>query len=351
MKRFRCRCGQLIFFDSTVCVRCNERLGFNPETLDMCTVNSDADGIWRTEAKSAFKMCKNTIDFQNCNWLVEAEDANTLCKGCRFNRTIPNLAKAENLTRWSKVEAAKKRLLFTIYSLRLPITDGFSDSLNGLFFDFLEDERSDPIMFANTHAPIGYLNGTVTINVLEADDDFREAVRVQMNEPYRTLLGHLRHESGHFFWGLVEKNETLLSTFRSLFGNDQEDYAAALTRYYSNKADSRWQDEFISQYASSHPLEDWAECWAHYLYIYDAMETVGEYFSQTPPLQNDTFDGWIQAWGEVCIAYNEVNRGSGLGDLYPFVLNPEVVNKLRFVDQVVKINSISGEMVRSTAGH
>ena len=119
----------------------------------------------------------------------------------------------------------------------------------------------------------GHLNGVVTINVSEADDAERERRRAGLAEPYRTLLGHMRHEVGHYYWKrLVTGDADRLARFRELFGDDRDDYAAALTRHYQSGPPQDWQDRFVSAYASAHAWEDWAETWAHYLHMTDTIE-------------------------------------------------------------------------------
>ena len=51
------------------------------------------------------------------------------------------------------------------------------------------------------------------------------------------------------------------------------DYAAALSSHYQIGAPAGWEEDFITAYAASHPWEDWAETWAHYLQILDGLET------------------------------------------------------------------------------
>jgi hypothetical protein len=90
------------------------------------------------------------------------------------------------------------------------------------------------------------------------------------------LLGHFRHEVGHYFWDrLVATDPHQLEEFRVLFGDDRQDYGEALKRHYDEGAPANWQDTYISMYATMHPWEDFAETWAHYLHIVDTLETAG----------------------------------------------------------------------------
>lgn len=341
MKRFHCECGQPVFFESTECVSCGRSLGFDPISLEMRSLPGHSTTSIHSQT---YKRCSNAADYDNCNWLLNESDPNSLCFSCQFNRTIPNLSKEKNLERWAKIENAKRRLMYTMLSLRLPLINGFNDANNGLVFDFLEDQRTDPSAFSDSFASIGYLNGVITINVLEADDGARESIRVEMNELYRTLLGHMRHESGHYFWQLVENDENLLNKFRSIFGDERADYKQALNRYYESPSLNEWRNNYISQYASAHPMEDWAESWAHYLHIHDVMETVSGYFLNEAPFRAADFEVWIRRWGDVSIAVNEINRGSGLGDPYPFVLNENTIRKMQLVNEVITSACLHSEV-------
>src|SRR5437868_9942335 len=119
----------------------------------------------------------------------------------------------------------------------------------------------------------GHKDGIVTMKVEEADDVTRVRVRTQMREPYRTLLGHFRHETGHYYWDRLIANSDWLEPFRGLFGDERASYAEALDRHYQQGAPLDWQPQYVSAYATMHPWEDWAETWAHYLHMMDAVDT------------------------------------------------------------------------------
>jgi len=61
-----------------------------------------------------------------------------------------------------------------------------------------------------------HCNGLITLNIAEADDAERERRRVKFHEPYRTLLGHLRHEVAHYYWDRLIANSKWLSGFSRL---------------------------------------------------------------------------------------------------------------------------------------
>jgi hypothetical protein len=179
----------------------------------------------------------------------------------------------------------------------------------------------------------------ITLNIAEADDSHLSATQELMNEAYRTLLGHFRHELGHFYWLRVQNNIEQLSAFRQLFGDERTDYALALERFYNDGASSDWQQRYISSYASAHPLEDWAESWAHYLHISETLETACEYGLITNVTQLGDFHHWLSAWMQFSVVLNALNRSMGTSDPYPFVITETVKRKLQFIDCWVKAGS------------
>ena len=335
MKLFQCRCGQTIYFESHACVNCSAILGFDPAALDMRSLDATGTGDLIDTLGQSFRMCQNGALYGVCNWLIPAPYGHTLCFGCRFNRTIPKLSNPENVRRWARLEMSKKRLFFTLLTLRLPLISGHRDVQHGLLLDFVEDSRTDPDRYPETFLHTGYLGGVVTINVLEADDVAREAVKVEMNETYRTVLGHLRHESGHYYWSLFAPSDEEVNRFDELFGDSQQDYAAALERYYAQGPSPDGASRCVSAYASSHPAEDWAESWGHYLHIYDVLETAAAHGVMHSAPEYCDVRTRIEIWGKLSITLNELNRSIGLGDAYPFVVNPSVEEKLVYIDSVI----------------
>lgn len=335
MKRFHCDCGSQVFFDSDHCVACGARLGFDPETRTIRTLGRVSDGIYSAADGERFRLCENGEKYNVCNWLRPAAASHPLCFGCQFNRTVPNQALPDNDRRWRVLEEGKKRLFFTLMQLDVPLVSGWDDPRYGLLFDFIEDGRSRD-MFAESFATTGYVGGVITINTLEADDVARTQVRQQMNESYRTVLGHLRHESGHYFWSRLEPDREAREAFGRTFGDDSRDYAGALQYHYSHGPVSSWRDHYISAYASVHPTEDWAECWGHYLHIYDALETAATQGLVYRAPAEMGMPERISVWMDISTTLNELNRSMGLGDAYPFSINQHVANKLEFVDCVIR---------------
>ena len=333
MKQFYCQCGQAVFFDSEHCLGCNARLGFDPGSGSMLALQPDG-GQWLDQSGKAYQLCANGISHKVCNWVIPASDNHPLCQGCRFNRTVPNQSLPGNQQRWLRLEEGKKRLLYTLMQLGLPLENGWDHPKNGLLFDFIEDERS-AALFAETFVHTGYMGGVITINTLEADDAEREMQRLSMNENYRTVLGHLRHESGHYYWQRLSPDGELLAGFRVVFGDESQDYDAALAHYYEHGPPAGWRQSYISAYASAHPAEDWAESWGHYLHIYDALETAAAHGLTADWPANMEVGARIQLWRSLSVTLNELNRSVGKRDAYPFVLNAAVEQKMAFIDQAI----------------
>ncbi|MEE4184153.1 MAG: putative zinc-binding metallopeptidase [Gammaproteobacteria bacterium] len=318
MKAFFCSCGQRVFFDSTQCVACGAALGFDPTKLEIVPITAD---YWA---------CQNNLDFQVCNWLLPANTGLKYCMSCGLNEIIPNLGKPENLTLWHRLEGAKRRLLYTLLSLQLDFQG--DQASPGLRFRFLEDRRRNPDALEEFVAT-GHLAGTITINVAEADDVERTEQRNAMQERYRTLLGHFRHEAGHYYYGKLVCSPEKLREWRGIFGDERVDYGLRMQEYYADGPPPAWAHDFVSSYATAHPHEDWAESFSHYLHIIDALETLRS--SGMTALQAGAERGWLLEWMQLSVTLNELNRSLGLDDAYPFVQSGPVIDKLEFIDRLV----------------
>jgi len=332
MKRYRCRCGQPIFFDNSQCINCGAPLGFDPGTLTLYALTETAEG-WRSDEGYLFRHCGNRIDYGNCNWLIEVNDDQAYCLSCRLNRTIPNLSSQRNIDYWNHLEVAKRRLLYTLLHLGLPVRSKQPDWPHGLAFDFIEDQRSNPDV-EHEFVTTGHESGVITINVAEADDVIRAMARKRMDERYRTLLGHFRHESGHYYLSLLASTDAQRDAFRLTFGDDT-DYAEALTTYYRDGPPADWPSRYISAYAAAHPEEDWAETWAHYLHMYATMETAAEYGVISDDHSADDFAHQLEQWRALTVIMNELNRSMGARDAYPFVVTETVAGKLKYVHDLI----------------
>ena len=334
MKKYYCACGNILFFENTHCSRCGRYVGFNPDKLSIISLPIDQDDRLVDNDAANYKYCKNFHDYNNCNWLLDANSNEAYCISCRLNRTIPNLSSQQNRIYWSEIEKAKRRLIYTLLALNLPVRRKTDYWPNGIEFDFIEDNPIDT-QATSQRVLTGHHGGVITINIAEADDVNRVMTRKMMNEAYRTLLGHFRHESGHYYYDYLVNNQSALADFKSIFGDPSADYQSSLSDYYINGPRPDWHNHYISAYASAHPYEDWAECWAHVLHIADTLETASHFGMIDFNVSFQNFEEWIKQWDEVSVILNEMNRSMGTRDAYPFTISSGVANKLAFICQLL----------------
>jgi hypothetical protein len=345
MKLFECQnCGNPLYFENTRCQSCGRSLGYLPAKETLSTLEQHED-VWHAMAEPAgrYRHCANA-QHEVCNWLVLADGPDEFCAACRHNRTIPDLSHSENLANWRKIEVAKHRLFYTLLRLRLPVTTKQEDP-DGLAFDFLAGPPGGPVV-------TGHAGGLITINLAEADDAERERQRHHLEEPYRTLLGHFRHEIAHYYWDHLVKDSSSLAEFRQLFGDERPDYAEAIQQHYANGPPANWPERFVSAYASSHPWEDFAETWAHYFHMIDTLETASAFGLRVRPRvamgadlattidfdpHTAAMNRIIDSWLPLTFAANSINRSMGLPDLYPFVVTPPVIVKLSFIHDRIRV--------------
>lgn len=351
-RAFRCDCGRPIFFRNSHCLGCNAPLGYEPIMGELRTLQpGDQADHWRLTGDEAglgeYRRCANLHSAASCNWLVPADDSTAWCIACRLNRTLPDLDNSDNQRYWNLIETAKRRLVSQLLALDLPVESREENPEQGLAFDLLRSPPEGPKVLT------GHNNGLITLNVEEADDARREEIRTRLHEPYRTLLGHFRHEIGHYYWDRLVWNTDWLEPFRELFGDERADYTEALKSNYDNGPPPDWADRHISAYASTHPWEDWAETWAHYLHIVDSLDTAiahgldaDDLDMQIEPFtEEDLYDPndpnakrvliFLNSWVEMITVLNEMARSLGQQDFYPFVMPRAVVRKLHFVSLVV----------------
>ncbi|WP_411886793.1 putative zinc-binding metallopeptidase [Polaromonas sp. YR568] len=405
-RNYHCHCGQPVFFRNSKCLACGTPLGYDCETgLLLPLMPGPREGTWREWQASAapdapppddtqppqldeipgqesapeagpaaqlqstgidpangsdnsnddgvptYKRCLNLSTPASCNWLIPVHDPADMCRACRLNRTIPDLTNPEqpdNGYLWGLIELAKRRLVSSLILLGLPVASRMSeDPERGMMFDFLRSPVNGP------HIMTGHNTGLITLNVDEADDAKREAVRKAMREPYRTLLGHFRHEVGHYYWDRLVAGTHWLDGFHQLFGDETLDYKASLQRNYEEGPPADWPLHFVSAYASTHPWEDWAECWAHYLHMRDAIDTalsfglsVDRFDLEFTPFTLDAlhqpdhpeaeqFLSFLNHWTRLTTMLNEMSRSMGQPDFYPFVLPRDAVGKLHFIHLLV----------------
>ncbi len=353
MRTFTCAvCGNLLIFENTVCIRCGTPQGFCAAEMKSVPLPADC-GV----------PCANSAVI-GCNWLTEASAP--LCPSCRLTVTRPNDGDAAGMEAFARTEAAKRRLVYQLLDLHLPVVPK-ARYRGGLAFDLLSSSDGT--------VTTGHNDGLVTIDLAEGDDPHREAMRVEMGEPYRTLLGHLRHEVGHYYFQVMVagRNPTPPEPgadadsrpwvsganshdgFRELFGDERADYAQALQRHYSQGPPQVWHEQYVSAYATAHPWEDWAETFAHYLHIRDTLQTASAYgmvvrgpkvpsrdlARELVSLPRDSghtaagFREMVSTWLPLTYALNAVNRSMGNDGLYPFVLAEPVIHKLVFVHTLV----------------
>jgi hypothetical protein len=339
MRTFNCdSCGNTLFFENDSCLKCGSKVGFRADDLTMTTLE-------RAQA-SGITPCRNWSDFNACNWYTSGDDRERrgYCLACGCDEVVPDLRDPQRLALWTETERAKRRLVYTLLMLDLPL--GPSEHKRGLRFRLLADERVDTGAIeppAEGAVVIGHEEGRLTMNVVEADDAHREAMRKRLNEPYRTMLGHLRHEIGHYYWYRLVADTERVAEARALFGDERADYAAALAAHYARSPTDGWQESFVSFYASAHPSEDFAETWAHYIHIVDTLETAsdaklalaGRAMTGPLPLTADRpFAALLDDWLPLTVVLNQLNRSMGMRDAYPFALTSRVVDKLAFVHRL-----------------
>ncbi len=347
MRLFTCQnCGQLLYFENTACARCGMTLGYVPQRSAVRAIEADGD-LWREvndNSDTRYRICGNARAAA-CNWLLRHEDAGDYCIACRHNHIIPDLSQPENVAPWRTLEAAKRRLFYSLMRLCLPTPTRAEDPTHGLAFDFLAETRAQPKVLT------GHEDGLITIALKEGDDAQRNRMQIQMGELYRTPLGHFRHEVGHYYWDILVRDAGKVEAFRNVFGDERPDYAEALRAHYARNDDGSWRENYVSLYASSHAWEDFAETWAHYLHIIDTLEMAAAFgVAVNPAIVRDpalnsrvdfdpyratSIEALIESWLPLTYAVNGLNRSMGHPDLYPFVLPPAVITKLGFIHDLV----------------
>lgn len=355
MKYFECAyCQQQIFFDDFACRYCQHPIGFIAQLKEMRAFDKINAQLWQlivsrdvhsplastAEPTTLFKPCRNYAPHDVCNWMLSADSEHDYCESCRLTHVLPNLNAPENLIYWKRLEQAKRRFLYLAQRMNImPRPKRHADDRYGLRFEFLIPQNGEMVI-------TGHMHGLITLNAIEADVVYRETTRVNMGENYRTLLGHFRHESGHYYLDIMQYlHPELVDEFRHYFGDERQNYAQALERHYNQGAPDNWQQQFISTYASAHPWEDWAETWAHYLHLMETLETAyyaglavhgngttlnSMQFNECP-IGGQDFEHILENWITLTFNLNALNRSMGLEDAYPFTLSDAVKDKLRFI--------------------
>ncbi|MDT5224711.1 MAG: hypothetical protein QOG19_2118 [Mycobacterium sp.] len=337
MRDFHCpNCGQRLAFENSECLSCGSKLGFSLDQMALLVIAKSVKDSEHAGAVAAneYQLCAN-LYVAECNWLVPVNHPGGLCQSCALTVERPHDSDSVGLPEFARAEAAKRRLVAELNELKLPIIGRDEDPDYGLAFRLLSSAHEKVIT--------GHDNGVITLDLAEGDDVHREQLRVEMEEPYRTLLGHFRHEIGHYYFYRLVRSPEYLARFTELFGDPNADYQAALDRHYNEGAPEGWSETFVSSYATMHAAEDWAETFAHYLHIRDTLDTsascglapAAATFDR-PPLGPSAFPTIIEMWLPLSWSLNMVNRSMGRDDLYPFVLAPAVLDKMQFVHTVIE---------------
>lgn len=349
MRTYPCVCGNEVYFINSRCLNCGRELGFLREEDAVVAFEQAAHGAFVSKGPAAegrlLRKCRNYSEHDVCNWMIPDGTDSAYCAACRLNRVIPNLSVPQNKEYWYRLEKEKRRMIYGLDRLGLPIVSQAEDPEHGLAFAFMAD-RPDKNTYLETlggedRVLTGHAKGLITINVAEADDVSRELMRVRMDEPYRTLLGHFRHEVGHYYWDRLVRDSPRRLEFERVFGNPLADYREALRRHYDKGARPDWRANYISSYAAAHPWEDWAETWAHFMHMVATMETAHYHGlvsldpGKPPIFKNYTTRELVKSWAKFASAFNGVNISMGYHYLYPFVLNDVTYEKLAFVRDTI----------------
>ncbi|MEN3974052.1 putative zinc-binding metallopeptidase [Emcibacter sp. SYSU 3D8] len=346
MRRFSCpECGSQVHFDNSRCEACSSSLGYAASIDQVLVVPGHTDSAGTVAPEHLF--CANR-DLIGCNWLQETPNAAGLCQSCLHTVKIPDITDPEKLLRWGRLERAKRRLFYALIKFNLPLAIEADYSEGSLRFELLGDEFHPDGM--KKRVMTGHDDGLITINIAEADDAIREKNRTAMGEPYRTLIGHFRHEVGHYYWDKLVDQAGVIEMFRACFGDERRDYSDSLKHYYANGPAQNWTNSYVSAYASAHPWEDFAETWAHYFHMVGGLETAYAYGLNPQPLQDGAlplvqladpyhvvdFDQLVEHWVPITVAMNAMNRSMGNRDYYPFVLSLDISEKMKFIHRVIK---------------
>jgi hypothetical protein len=349
MRLFHCdRCGRTVPFSAQRCPACDALLGYVPERRAMRVLLPTADpSVFATDdLDPPLWRCLNSA--WGCNWMLPAPSATAAsdstsaatsvtpwCRSCRLTRGRPDEADPDAVEAWMTAEAAKRRLVHQLDELALPIEIRSSTTPDGLAFDL--------VYLPGEGGITGHLDGVVTLDLAEADEGHRDDLRRRLGEPFRTVVGHLRHEIGHHYWGRLVGQADNLDRFRRLFGDEREDYRTAVERHYSAATGAWDRTRFVTAYAASHPLEDWAETFAHYLHILDATDTAVAHHLVPPGHAVVGSEGFaalsiediLGAWRPINTAVNAIAETLGAPAVYPFDPVGAVVDKLAFVHRQV----------------
>jgi hypothetical protein len=348
MRSFTCTCGNQLFFDNSICMRCKREVGWCPTCRAIADVISTNDGAFECSCcRTRLVKCWNYASHNVCNrFVMRAEGEGTqgqtsagiFCDCCRFNRTIPDLRIEGNREKWYRLEAAKRRTIYDLQMLGLPFGTARDGVVPSLAFEFKADLSPDRVyreMGGEQKVYTGHDNGVITLNIQEADDIARETLRVTMHEAHRSLLGHFRHEFGHYIWDVMIKGKREPESLAVFGDHNNPSYDRALRDYYAKGARSNWLLNYVSAYATMHPWEDFAETFAVYLDMSSALDTAVN-GGLIEPVDPTRVDEMVDAYKKLGIAMNEMNRANGLPDYLPEMFARPIREKLRFIHGLTK---------------
>lgn len=319
MRAFKCRvCSSPLVIDDMECSVCHTVTGYSRLEGDMVPV---VEGAYLDAGGARWFRCRNR-ELSGCNWLVPYEGEQ--CFSCDLTRTRPPDVDLEGLALYPVAEAAKRHLVAELDRIGLPIVTRADDADAGLCFDLLSS--------VNEKITMGHVNGVVTIDLAEGDDVVRVRMQREFGEPFRTMLGHFRHEIGHYYEMHLVHADDVVARTRELFGDETVDYQAAIDRHYREGPPRGWESSYISSYATMHPFEDFAETFAHFLHIRDAVDTANNFGLISDDDDTVLFGDLVRdTWIPLSTALNQINRSMGRRPLYPFRLPDRVIEKLDFV--------------------
>jgi hypothetical protein len=327
MRAFLCRvCDSRLVIEDVECTVCWTATGYSRLEGDMVPVYN---GTYLDAGGARWFRCR-TRELSGCNWLVPYEGEQ--CFSCGLTRTRPPDADLHGLGLYPVAEGAKRHLIAELDRIGLPIVTRAEDPDKGLCFDLLSSVNEKIIM--------GHNRGAVTIDLAEGDDVIRVKMQREFREPFRTMLGHFRHEIGHYYEMLLVRDDDTIERTRAMFGDETAPYQAAIERHYRDGPPRGWEASYISSYATMHPFEDFAETFAHFLHIRDAVDTAGNFGLIEVDDDSTEFGDLVRhTWIPLSTALNQINRSMGRSPLYPFVLPEPVLRKLEFVASLVPVRN------------
>jgi len=355
MQRFACTCGNALFFENSRCLSCGRTSGWCPCCGMLTALEPTGDDVHlrcgQSGCGAALARCHNFVVQDICNRCLPAEAAEAgarFCDYCQLSGTIPDLSIPGHRARWYRLEVAKRRLLYQLDTIGLPYhplqPGACPPGVNPgppLRFAFMTDavpaEDGAWRDIGCERVYTGHCAGHITINVREADDLQRERMRLNLGEAQRTLIGHFRHEIGHYYWERLVAGQCT-SRFIDIFGDHRDPtYAEALHRHYEHGPPADWPTRYISAYASMHPWEDFAETFGFYLDMRSVLDTAW-HMHLADPLPTGTADlrAMLDQHGHLVIGLNEMNRTMGLIDLAPDPVPAAAHGKLAFVHDLIQ---------------